>query len=81
MVINKLYEINGTHNLSIVLSSWTNLTLPKRTAANWYPIAWFQDGTEKRISKDTIECFGNCEYCGMCWNLSNLKRDVVFYKH
>jgi hypothetical protein len=44
-------------------------------------IAWMQDGTETRIPKGAIECHGNCETCGLCYELPRLGVDVVFHKH
>ena len=40
-----------------------------------------EDGSEVRVPKDAIECPGNCESCGMCYELDRLGRDVVFHKH
>lgn len=81
LVLNQIDIIKSTHNLTVILSSWTNLKLPERTKINWFPIAWYQDGTEKRITNNSVECFGNCEHCRMCWNLKNLQLDVVFNHH
>ena len=64
-------------NLSVVASMW-----PKwGKAPKGYPRAWMQDGTETRVPKNALECPGACHNCGACWNLKNLKRDVVFHKH
>ena len=65
-------------NLQMVLSMWpgwgeaTHRSLPR---------AWMQDGTEDRVPKGAIECAGNCETCGMCWQLSEIGKDVILYKH
>jgi hypothetical protein len=64
-------------NLSIVASMWPNWG----SAPEGYPRAWMQDGTEKRVPENALECPGACHNCGACWNLKNLKRDVVFHKH
>jgi hypothetical protein len=63
-------------NLSIVISSWPGLPLPDTD----FPIAFMQDGTENRVS-NAIECPGNCEHCGMCWQLTYINKNVVFQKH
>jgi len=63
-------------NLSIVLSAWPGLPLPKKNL----PIAYYQDGTETRV-KNAIECFGRCDTCGMCWSLKKIGKNVVFHKH
>ena len=64
-------------NLTIVASMWPNWGTPPKD----YPKAWMQDGTETRMPKDALVCPGNCGDCGACWNLRNLKKDVVFKKH
>ena len=64
-------------NLSIVASMWPGWG----TAPKGYQRAWMQDGTEKRVPENALECPGACHNCGACWNLKNLKRDVVFHKH
>jgi len=64
-------------NLSIVFSAWPAYEMPKQTR---FSIAFMQDGTEDRV-KNAIECPGNCENCGMCWNLKDLGKNVVFHKH
>ena len=65
-------------NLVIVFSAW-----PKMTFLNphGHRIAWMQDGTETRVPEGALECPGNCESCGMCYELDRLGRDVVFHKH
>ena len=63
-------------NLAIIISSWPGLKLPGYKL----PIAFMQDGNENRVN-NAIECPGNCETCGMCWNLKRLNKNVVFYKH
>ena len=64
-------------NLQVVFSAWPGLDMPKTK----FRIAWMNDGKDGRIPKNAIHCPGNCENCGMCWNLSELKKDVVFDKH
>lgn len=64
-------------NFTVVFSMW-----PKwGDVDDPMPRAWMQDGTETRVPSNALECPGNCEHCGMCWNLRSLKRDVVFHKH
>ena len=81
LAFTKRYEFNRYFtdlptNLSIIISAWPGMRLP----ATKLPIAFMQDGTEKRI-KNAIPCPGNCESCGMCWNLKTLNKNVVFKKH
>ena len=65
-------------NLSIVFSAWPKMNITRKRGIR---IAWMDDGTDARIPKNALECFGNCEACGLCWHLSELKKDVVFHKH
>lgn len=65
-------------NLSLVWSAWPGSPVPK-DVRKALPVAWMQDGTEKRMKKNAMECPGNCESCGMCWALGGM--DVVFKKH
>ncbi len=83
LVFTKQYDfhyVDLPENLSVVFSAWPGYRRPprKRSIAG---IAWMQDGTENRVPVDAIECPGSCETCGMCWDLKNLGRDVVFHKH
>ena len=65
-------------NLVIIFSSWPGMTFLN---PHHHRVAWMQDGSEVRVPKDAIECPGNCESCGMCYELDKLGRDVVFHKH
>jgi hypothetical protein len=67
-------------NLSVVFSMWPGWR-PNMTRVWRLPKAFMQDGNETRIPANAIECPGNCESCGMCWNLPKLGVDVVFHKH
>jgi len=69
-------------NLTIVLSGWPDLEIPRRLRRR-FQVAWvrFKDCPDKRIPDNAIECYGNCETCGMCWDLPSIGRDVVFDKH
>jgi hypothetical protein len=65
-------------NLVIVFSAWPGMTFLN---PHGHRVAWMQDGTETRVPGDAIECPGNCETCGMCYELERLGHDVVFHKH
>ena len=65
-------------NLVIVFSAWPQMSFSN---PHGHRVAWMQDGTETRVPEDAIECPGNCESCGMCYELDKLGRDVVFHKH
>lgn len=64
-------------NLQIIFSMYPN----QPDDAPSGPRAWVQDGSEDRIPENAIECGGLCENCGMCWELSSIKRDVFFHIH
>ena len=64
-------------NLQIILSAWPGLRLPRSPR---FPIAYMQDGSETRAA-GALECPGNCESCGVCWQLGKTGRNVVFAKH
>ena len=64
-------------NFTVIASMWPGWGKRPRG----YRVAWMQDGTEDRIPTNALPCPGNCETCGMCWNLRTLKRDVWFHYH
>ena len=65
-------------NLVLIYSAWPGLSFSN---THGHRIAWMQNGSETRVPADAIECPGNCESCGLCYELPKLGRDVVFYKH
>jgi hypothetical protein len=65
-------------NLAIIFSAWPGMRFDN---PHHHRVAWMQDETETRVPEDAIRCPGNCETCGLCYELSRLGRDVVFYKH
>lgn len=65
-------------NLALIFSAWPGMRIANPNA---HRIAWMQDGTEHRVPENAIRCPGNCETCGMCFELPALRRDVVFRKH
>lgn len=73
----RFYELS---NFSLVLSGWTGVEIPE-DLRKYYRCAWCNDGIEERIPEDAMQCPGNCETCGLCWYLNELKRDTVFDKH
>ena len=66
-------------NLTIVFSMWPGFGDTKKKM----PRAWMKDveNFDTRIPEKAIGCPGNCETCGMCWNLPEIGLDVVFDKH
>ena len=73
------------NNLQINLSSWNSVPIPKKLR-NKYRVAWFLDPKDKdpRVAKvkNIFHCPSDCMACNKtCWNLSKLKKDVLFIKH
>ena len=80
LAFTKRYDLdysNRPDNMSIVFSAWPNSPMPKTDL----PVAYMQDGTETRVPNNALECPGDCEHCGMCFDLEKLNRSVVFHKH
>lgn len=78
------YQLLGSlPNFTVVLSMWPGMDNTHKYDDLWFhmPRAWCQDGTEKRVPKDALPCPGLCQNCGMCWNLREIKKDVVFKLH
>jgi hypothetical protein len=66
-------------NFSLIASLWPRWgTRPRGYRAAFMQTA---DGAETRVTRGALECPGNCETCGACWNLRKLRRDVVFMEH
>ncbi len=79
VMFTKKYDLDfkgASKNLSIVLSAWPGLTLPKKRM----PIGFMQNNKETRV-KNAITCPNSCEQCRCCWDLKILKKNVVFNYH
>jgi hypothetical protein len=75
-----LYFREIPENLQVIISAWPGLDIPKSLRKR-FPVAWMMDGRENRKPRNPVECPGHCPSCRACWNLSKMKRDVVFHKH
>ena len=66
-------------NLSVVVSMWPGFEVPKPVLRR-FPTAWMNDpkNPDPRIPANAVECGGNCEKCGLCWNMK--AGDVVYFK-
>lgn len=66
-------------NFSLVASLWPNWG----TRPRGFRVAYMQtaDRAESRVPASAVLCPGNCETCAACWNLREMRRDVVFMKH
>ena len=68
-------------NFQVVISAWPGVRLPK-VLRDRFPVAWMEDGREKRYKRNPVACSGFCPTCRhACWGLSKMKRDVVFPRH
>ncbi len=67
-------------NVTVILSAWPGYSMDN---PHGLPVAWMRDerNPDERIPDNALECPGNCESCGMCWQLPRLGCDVVFDKH
>ena len=80
LAFTKMYHLDYSDipdNLKIVVSVWPGMEFDN---PNNFPLAFVQDGTETRV-ENALECEGTCETCGMCWDLKNIGKNVVFHKH
>lgn len=66
-------------NLEIVLSGWTGMTIPEDLKEHYRCAYCVEDGCTP--PEGAFHCPGNCDSCGMCWNLSELGIDTYFDKH
>ncbi len=77
VVFTKGYHLdfnNAPNNLSIILSAWPGIKLPKSK----FPLAFVKTKKEDRIF-NSLDCPGECEKCRICWNLKN--KNITFKKH
>ena len=63
-------------NLTIIWSIWTDTKLERVPPG---PRAYAGDCVPKGAK--TIHCPGNCDTCGMCWDIANVGKDVRFDIH
>lgn len=79
---DNIRDIDWPTNISIVLSGWPGTKVPEDLKEK-YPVAWMDDGSEGAVDtkKTVLNCPGNCETCGMCWELYKTNCDVCFKKH
>ena len=66
-------------SFALIASQWSGW---KESPAG-YRRAWMRDpaNPDPRIPARALECPGSCESCALCWNLRQLRADVVFEKH
>lgn len=76
-----VYAKRIPENFSLIASAWPGVELPPWIEKNM-PVAYMQDGTEKRVTEATHlcdgDCAGNCN--GHCWKMQK-GESVVFEKH
>ncbi len=79
LIFTKMFDLNYGRlpkNLSVIFSLFPGMKKPRRRLPRAYAI---ESGDP--IPKNAVECQGNCETCGICWSLKELKTDVFFYMH
>lgn len=74
---NAVRGVEFPANFKLILSAWPGTEIPADLLA-LYRVAWLDDGTVNDIPADAIVCPGECDKCGMCWDLDH---DTVFIKH
>jgi len=77
MVNTKMFDLDYSEipsNMHVRLSMWPGLAIPKSDL----PKAWLDDGTDKLIPKNAVECSGHCDTCLICYTSNS---DVVFKLH
>ena len=72
-------DFSALANISLVLSGWPGVEIPEDLKSK-YRVAYCVDHGDAAPT-GAIECPGNCDTCGMCWNLAAIGRDVYFNKH
>ena len=81
LCFTKMHDLDFSRkpaNLQLIASMFPGMPVPTRYATRKLPIAWMQDGTEKRIPVDAVHCPGSCDNCKLCFDTT---RDVVFNAH
>jgi len=71
-------------NLTVVLSVFPKMKVPERLKSlpRAYAYNTHLDYPDNlRRFKDAIECVGGCEFCGICWDINRLNKDVRFKMH
>ena len=72
-------DFSALNNFSIVLSGWTGVDIPEDLLTK-YPAAFCAEKGQQ-APDGCMECPGNCDTCGMCWNLKATGKNVFFHKH
>lgn len=79
LVFTKMFDFNYSNtpeNLSIVFSMFPGMKKPTKN----FPIAYAINEGDI-IPDNSINCPGNCETCGVCWNLKHIDKNVYFHMH
>ena len=86
LAFTKVYEVareipfDSLPNFELVLSEWTDeLVAPEDLKKRYRTSRAVNELSDARESE--MICPGNCDTCGMCWNLSKAQHDVAFEIH
>lgn len=77
-IIRKV-DFSALENFSLVLSGWTGIEIPADLLEKYHAAFCVEKGNTAPV--DALECPGNCDTCGMCWNLNKINSNVYFHKH
>lgn len=77
-IIRKV-DFSGLDNFSLVLSGWTGCEIPADLMEKYHAAFCVERGQD--APENALECPGNCDTCGMCWNLNAINSNVYFHKH
>ncbi len=72
-------DVKFPKNFSLVLSGWPGTEIPEDLNAKYSKAYCVM--SEEEIPDTAINCPGQCEDCGACWALAQMKTDVYFVKH
>ena len=79
LVFTKMFDFdyrNIPGNLSVVFSLFPGMKKPRKS----FPTATAINKGDA-IPENSLDCPGNCETCGMCWNLKETGKNVYFHMH
>lgn len=84
LIFTKRYDLDFNYvpgNVSLVISAWPGLELPRGLSEN-FPVAYLSHDVRAAGLDYYFKCTGNCEECGhACWNKLGPGINVVFNKH
>lgn len=78
--VARAVPFDSLNNFELVLSEWADeLTAPEDLKKRYHTSRAVNEISDAR--RDEIICPGACETCGMCWQLSQIDKNVAFEIH